>query len=218
MNDSLKALIEENLKKYNHIEFEVSYNNGAIVEIKMGEQRNRKCGEIYDLLETWLGYEDFSEYLSSRTISFDYKGWFEIIDDEIVLQIQFYQEPYNDADFSEIEFNIDADFIENQLKIKQRKDKITEPSLIVDFSTDSNFKIYFNEIYFNYRKKKMNPEQLILLENYLIKIVKANLPTVYLNDFPCQIDWDIFSENGENSLHYSFVTSPIKISWDEIYT
>ena len=103
-------------------------------------------------------------------------------------------------------------------KTKQSKNKNTAPSLIVDFSTGSDFKIYFNEIYFNYRKKKMNPEQLILLENYLIKIVKANLPTVYLNDFPCQIDWDIFSENGENSLNYSFITSPIKIRWDEIYT
>lgn len=218
MANKIKDLIIENLQKHKRIDFDVKQNNGVDVNIKIGKIRNKSCGDIYDLLETWLGYEDFSEYLSSRTISFDYKGWIEIIDDEIVLQIQFYQEPYNDADFSEIEFNIDADFIENQLKIKQRKEKITAPSLIVDFSTDSDFKIYFNEIYFNYRKKKMNPEQLILLEDYLIKIVKYNMPTVCLNDFPCKIEWEIFSENGENSLHYSFVTSPIKISWDEIYT
>lgn len=150
-------LIKEKLKQYKRIDFEVNRNNGIDVDIKIGKLRNKSCGDIYDLLETWLGYKDFSEYLSSRTISFDYKGWFELIDDEIVLQIQFYQEPYNDADFSEIEFNIDADFIENQLKIKQSKDKNTAPSLIVDFSTGSDFKIYFNEIYFNYRKKKNEP-------------------------------------------------------------
>ena len=184
MNDSLKKLIEENLKKYNRIEFEVSYSQGAIVEIKMGELRNRKCGEIYDLLETWFSYGDFSHYLTSKTITFDYKGWFEINSDDIMLQLQFFQNAYNDNDFSEIEFAFDTDFIENQLKIKQSKDKNTAPSLIVDFSTGSDFKIYFNEIYFNYRKKKMNPEQLILLEDYLINVVKNNMPTVYLNNFP----------------------------------
>jgi hypothetical protein len=214
----IKTLIIENLQKYKRIDFEVNRCNGVDVEIKIGKLRNKDCGDIFDLLETWLGYEDFSEYLSSRTISFDYKGWFELIDDEIIVQIQFYQKPYNDAEFSEIKFSIDPDFIENQLKIKQSKNKNTAPSLIVDFSTDSDFKIHFNEIYFNYRKKKLKPEQLILLENYLIKIVKANMPTVYLNDFSCKINWEIYSENGENSLHYSFVTSPIKISWDEIYT
>jgi hypothetical protein len=218
MENKLCYLIKEKLKQHKRIDFEINRYNGFDVDIKIGKLRNKSCGDIYDLLETWLGFEDFSEYLSSRTISFDYKGWFELIDNEIIVQIQFYQKPYNDADFSEIEFNIDTDFIEKQLKIKQSKNKNTAPSLIVDFSTGRDFKIYFNEIYFNYRKKKMNPEQLILLENYLIKIVKANMPTVYLNDFSCKINWEIYSENGENSLHYSFVTSPIKISWDEIYT
>lgn len=64
----------------------------------------------------------------------------------------------------------------------------------------------------------MNPEQLILLEDYLIKVVKYYMPKVFLNDFPCKIDWEIFSENGKNSLNYNFITSPIKIKLDEIYT
>jgi hypothetical protein len=218
MENKLCYLIKEKLKQHKRIDFKVNRCNGVDVDIKIGKLRNKDCGNIYDLLETWLGYEDFREYLSSRTISFDYKGWFDLIDNEIILHIQFYQELYNDSDFSEIEFSIDSDFIEKQLKIKQSKNKNTAPSLIVDFNTDSDFKIYWNDIYFNNRKKKLKPEQLILLVDYLIEIVKANMPTVYLNDFSCKINWEIYSENGENSLHYSFVTSPIKISWDEIYT
>ena len=64
MNHDLKSLIDTKLKLFEKIEFNTYFvTKGCITDIQIGENKNEKCGEIYNQLQEWLSYGEFLDYI-----------------------------------------------------------------------------------------------------------------------------------------------------------
>ena len=69
MEETLKDLLIINLVEHQKISFNVYFvTKGCMVEIEIGEKKNEDCGEIFDLLQEWLGYGEFLDMLSIMAV------------------------------------------------------------------------------------------------------------------------------------------------------
>ncbi|MEY3499621.1 MAG: hypothetical protein RL308_1290, partial [Bacteroidota bacterium] len=118
MENELKILLEETLKEFDTIKFDLTYvTKGFNAEIEIGEKRNEECGSIYEALSEWLGLDEFIDYLISHGVQHNFNGEIFLENGEICfnLTLMGYCYEYDDSDRKFIEF--EEEFITNELKI-----------------------------------------------------------------------------------------------------
>jgi hypothetical protein len=220
MGSVLLEQIKETLITHKRINFNLQYHHkGHLIEIEFSQFKNHECGEIYDLLEEWLGYGDLNEFLLAHDCFYNFSGWFEYEIEEIVIYIVF-TGPY-DEEFETISVEFDHDFIINELGLGSLVDSIP------NFNTDYFFVVFDLEkegvielrdinYYDNeYIKINLGLEQLEVLKKYLTEFVTSKIPSLNI-EFPCNQIW--FAECYDNQLSIQIKSSPVKIKWDEIYS
>lgn len=212
MENSLSVQIREALNKYDKIRFSLQYLcKWESIDVEMGELKNEACGPIYDEIITWLNEGAFYDYIMRIEIFYNFSGWFALENQEIELYIVF-EGPFED-EYDPVLIEFDDAFILKELKLKPNP-KVTENELYVDFSYSENGDFMLSNVYYNNKKIKPNKEQIALLEKRLIALTVSNVPTLSLQ-FDCEQHW--VAEAVDNVLKYKISTSPVKITWSEVY-
>lgn len=216
MEDELKQNLKETLNKFNRIDFKVFHHHkGHEIDIRIGNLKNDECGIINSQLESWLGYEEFSEFLISHDIFYDFKGWIVNENDDIVIYVIFWG-PYDD-EFESIFFQFEDDFVKNKLLINSnliKKNDFDVSNLYFNFSFENSAEIEFGELYYLDDKIILDDNQLKLIKLYLQDELTKITPPKLNIDFDCIQNWSL--ECYENNLNYKIFTNPIKFYWDEI--
>lgn len=220
MEIELKSLLEETLKEYGKITFDLTYvNKGCIVELEIGDKKNKDCGSIYDELSDWLSYGEFLDYLINHGVLHNFDGEFFIDDGEITINVNvggsWYE--YDDSDRRQIYF--EEEFITNELNLKLSEigmDSYDEENLTIQFYKLKDTPITRIEMSYytdDWHKIELNEKQLQVLIFFLEKEIIQATPSFDI-DFDCEITWELECE--EKCLNFNYWTSPIKLKLDDI--
>lgn len=217
----LKSLLYNSLKEHGDIKFNVTFEmKGCIVAIEIGEKQNVDCGPIFKLLEQWLGYEDFIDYLISKDVQHNFEGNFFIKEDEIfmnlILKGNYYE--YDDSDRWTIVF--EEDFITDELKIDLSsigiEDGFEEENWSVQFNKLKDAPIKNLELSYlsdDCHTIELDEKQLNVLNQFIESELEQSLPEFNI-EFDCAIVWE--AECVENSIDYYFTSTPILLKLNDI--
>lgn len=221
MEKNLQSLLYNTLKEQGEIKFDVSFEmKGCIVAIEIGEKQNEDCGPIYKLLQQWLGYDEFVEYLVSQDVQNNFEGNFFLKEDEIfinlVLKGNYYE--YDDSDKWTIVF--EEDFITNELNIDLStigiEDGFEEENWSVQFNKLKNSPIKNLELSYysdDWHTIELDEKQLNKLTLFIESEIEESLPEFNVA-FDCAIEWE--AECVENSIDYYFTSTPILLKLNDI--
>ena len=206
------------LKEFKRIDFSMVYHHkGSFIEVEYGKKNTKECVEFLGDLDYWLGYGDFNEFLISRDIFYNYSGWMEYENDDIILQIEF-TGPFDD-EFEEVRVNFDESFINTELCIPESIKTIPNfniDNIYVCFDMEKDSEIHINDFFYyedSYIEIALEQNQKECLEKYLKDIVNENIPSLNIC-FPCEQIWSV--ECIENRCEFSIETSPVKLKLNDI--
>ena len=221
MEKNLQTLLYNTLKEHGKIKFDVYFEmKGCIVAIEIGEKQNEDCGPIFKLLELWLGYDEFVEYLVSQDVQNNFEGHFFINEDEIfinlILKGNYYE--YDDSDKWTIVF--EEDFITNELNIDLStigiEDGFEEENWSVQFNKLKNSPIKNLELSYysdDWHTIELDEKQLNNLTLFIESEIEESLPE-FNGDFDCAIEWE--AECIENSIDFYYTSTPILLKLNDI--
>jgi len=231
MSQQLNELIYASLTEFSKIKFDACFvTKGCLVEIEIGEKKNEQCGEIFDLLQEWLGYGEFLDYVINHGGYGEFNGEIVLEENEIIIYLtingtDLYDEPEEKSIYFEEEF------ITEKLKINLASIGMDEgfenENLSLDFYKDHdkpivglNFWFYGqtlppsnSEIEHSWNQIQLNEGQTQILISFLEQEVAENIPDFDL-DFECDIEWSVQCE--EKKLEYYVNSSPIRISLKDV--
>lgn len=219
MEIELKQEISKILNEYKRIDFRVIHHHkGPYIDIEFGVKKNNECGEIYEKLAWWLGYGDFCEFLVSSDTFYDFFGWIEFENEEIVLNVIF-NGPY-EGEFETIQFEFESNFLESELLISSFIESIPDfKNDCVSVCFDMEKGGEFETKYFCYYdgstdvEIELNQSQINILKKYIIEVINGRIPTLLIG-FPCEQIWSV--DCYENVLKFEIKTSPIKLKLNDI--
>ena len=220
MEIELKALLEEKLKEFGKITFDLTYETkGCNIELEIGDKKNEECGSIYDEISSWLSYGEFVDYLLKHCFQHNFDGEFFIDNGEITINVNLRKSwyEYDDSDRRQIYF--EEEFITNELNLKLSEigmDIYDEENLTIQFCKLKGTPITRIELSYHtdhWHEIELNQIQLKVLIDFLEKEIIQAIPSFDI-DFDCEITWELECE--DKCLNFNYWTSPIKLKLDDI--
>jgi hypothetical protein len=220
MKIELESLLEETLKEFGKIKFDLTYvNKGCIVELEIGDKKNEECGSIYDELSEWLSYGEFLDYLIEHGVHHNFYGEFFIDNGEITINVilrgSCYEYDYSDRQ----QIYFEEEFITNELNLKLSEigmDIYDEENLTIQFCKLKGTPITRIELSYHtdhWYEIELNQIQLKVLIDFLEKEIIQAIPSFDI-DFDCEITWELECE--DKCLNFNYWTSSIKLKLDDI--
>jgi hypothetical protein len=222
MEKDLQTLLYITLKEHEEIKFDVYFEmKGCIVAIEIGEKQNEDCGPIFKLLEQWLGYDEFIEYLISKDVQNNFEGIFFINEDEIFMNIILKRNFFEYAESHTINSIIfEEDFITNELKIDLSTIRIEngfeEENWIVQFNKLKDTPIKNLELSYysdDWHTIELDENQLNKLSQFIDSELEQSLPE-FNGNFDCELIWE--AECIENEINYDYWCTPILLKLNDI--
>ncbi len=221
MEIELKNLINKTLLEFGKISFDVTYvTKGCEVDIEIGEYQNENCGPIYDELVSWLGYDEFLDYLISHGVYNNFNGEILLIEEEIVFEIILTGSIYEYDDSERRCIYFDEDFITNKLKLDLSiigmNESYNEENLSIQFSKSKNSNIEgFEFLFYNngWHKIELDVDQFEILKIFIESEISKSVPKFEI-DLECEINWEVVCE--EKYLNFNYWSSPIKLKLNDI--
>ena len=234
MDYNLKSLIETQLKQFEKIKFNTYLvTKGCISDIEIGENKNEKCGEIFDLLQVWLGYGRFIEYIIENGGYGNFHGEILLEDNEIVIYLTI-----NGGDIFEEEekkyIYLEEEFILDELKIELASigmdDCFEESELILDFYKEKNKPFEYLSLYYFDKERadekpekspyakgwhlfELNESQLEILSKFIEEEIQDHMPPFNV-DFYCETEWSV--QCSDKELRYYVHSSPIRFELNDL--
>ncbi len=221
MKIELNALLEETLKKYRKIKFDLTYvNKGCIVELEIGDKKNEECGSIYDELSEWLSYGGFLDYLIKHNVFHNFSGEFLFENKEIFILITLIGSCWEIEDDPNIKhLYLSKEFVTDDLKIDLNELKIPafdedKFSLCFFKRKDSQLEKlelnYFDDEWKNYT---LNEQQFKILKEHVDSVIISSIP-IYEIDFDHEVIWEVNCDDWY--LDFNYWTTPIRISLNDV--
>jgi hypothetical protein len=236
MNQNQASLIKKQLRLFDKIKFNAYFvTKGCQVDIEIGENRNEKCGEIFELLQEWLGYGEFLDYIIENGGYGNFHGEFTLENNEVFIFLtlnagDLYEEAeekyiYFEEEFFTEELKIDLvsigmdDFLENDhiiLDFDKEKNKPFEGLSLYYFDdtkprVDSNDKNPYSD---SWHHLELTTEQTNILISFVEQEIQNHLPEFNVS-FDCEILWSVQCE--DKILQYWVYTSPIRIKLSDFF-
>jgi hypothetical protein len=219
MKRDLRSLLEKTLKEYGKITFDLTYvTKGCIVNIGIGDNKNEQCGSIYEELSSWLGYNEFIEYLMTKGVVHNFKGEICVENTEIVIYLMLKDLTY-DFDADKTYIYLDKEFITEELNINISEigmDEFDEEHFKVRFYKKKGMPIEELELnYFNnsWHQFNLDSKQNEILIEFIESEIEKSIP-VYDVDFDCDVMWEV--NCADWCLEFNHTSSPIKLKLNEI--
>ena len=236
MDSKLFDLIKEQLNAHKKIKFSAYFvTKGCQVDLEIGENRNEKCGEIFELLQEWLGYGEFLDYIIENGGYGNFHGEFTLENNEVFIFLtlnagDLYEEAeekyiYLEEELFTEELKIELasigmdDFLENDhiiLNFDKEKNKPVEGLALYYFddtkpSVDSNEK---NPNTDPWHELELTTEQTNSLISFVEQEIENHIPEFNVN-FDCEVLWGVQCE--DKKLQYWVYTSPIRIKLSDFF-
>lgn len=216
MINQLQEQLNSTLRQFSKIEFNAYFvTKGCLVDIKIGDNKNEACGEVYNLLQSWIGYGEFLDYIIDNGGYGNFDGQIVLENNEVIIYLTLYKGDIFEEE-EKFYLDIDENFIYKELNISPESigmdDDFFESSHIsIDFFKEKGNQIkdlkflYYQD---DWKAINLSENQLNLLIKNLEKQIEDLLPEFNM-DFNCEINWAVSCE--ENKLEFSLYTSPIRI-------
>ncbi len=221
MEIELKSLLEETLKEFGKITFDLTYvNKGCIVELEIGDKKNEECGSIYDELSEWLSYGEFLDYLIEHNVFHNFSDEFLFENKEIFILITLIGSCWEIEDDPNIKYlYLSKEFVTDDLKIDLNELKITafdeeKFSLCFFKRKDSQLeKLELNYFDGEWKNYILSEQQFKILKEHVDSVIISSIP-IYEIDFDYGVIWEVNCDDWY--LDFNYWTTPIRISLNDV--
>jgi hypothetical protein len=214
--NQLQSVIFNNLHANTSINFSAYFvTKGCLVDVEIGDKKNEACGEVYNLLQSWIGYGEFLDYIIDNGGYGNFDGKIVLENNEVIIYLTLYKGDIFEEE-GKFYLDIDENVIYNEMNISPESigmdDDFFESSHIsIDFFKEKGNQIKDLKFWYyqdDWKAINLSENQINLLIKNLEKQIEDLLPEFNM-DFNCEINWEVSCV--ENKLEFSLYTSPIRI-------